>query len=273
MRAGLAIAVLGALGLANTIANAAPESESVIGATPRAQRVARSSVREFSNGNCQQCHDFDELFSHPVGVVPPPEMTIPSGMPLTAGRMTCQTCHSDLNDNHVQEPSRSRGFRSPISARPDFCNQCHTSSGFTGPDMHAGATSRAHLPGSDRGPDRSSLPKFGSIGSLDAESTSCLSCHDGSIARDIGHVSEPAGRGGLMRTTSGNEHPIGMDYRLTDPQDSDGELRPAAMLDDRIRLFNNQVGCGSCHSLYSTKPSRLVMSNKQSRLCLSCHMY
>ncbi len=117
------------------------------------------------------------------------------------------------------------------------------------------------------------MTDLGGTRSLDLESTNCLSCHDGSVARDIGHTSEPDGRGGLIRTMASVEHPIGIPYRLTDPQDADGELRPASMLDHRIRLFDNQVGCGSCHSLYSTRPSRLVMSNDRSRLCLSCHMY
>jgi len=48
-------------------------------------------------------------------------------------------------------------------------------------------------------------------------------------------------------------------------------LKPAEMLDERIRLFDSRVGCGTCHSLYSKRAALLVMSNSRSNLCLSCH--
>ncbi|MHC4317018.1 MAG: cytochrome c3 family protein [Planctomycetota bacterium] len=48
-------------------------------------------------------------------------------------------------------------------------------------------------------------------------------------------------------------------------------LKPAASLDRRIRLFDNRVGCGSCHSPFADDEALLVMSNLRSRLCLSCH--
>ena len=49
-------------------------------------------------------------------------------------------------------------------------------------------------------------------------------------------------------------------------------LVDAARLDGRIRLFDQAVGCGSCHSVYSMQPKLLVTSNLRSRLCLSCHV-
>ena len=49
-----------------------------------------------------------------------------------------------------------------------------------------------------------------------------------------------------------------------------GYVDPAS-LDRRIRLFNGRVECSSCHSPYSDEASLLVMPNRQSALCLSCH--
>jgi predicted CXXCH cytochrome family protein len=36
-------------------------------------------------------------------------------------------------------------------------------------------------------------------------------------------------------------------------------------------LFDGNLGCGSCHSAYSKEPHLLVMNNRGSKLCLSCH--
>lgn len=98
-----------------------------------------------------------------------------------------------------------------------------------------------------------------------------MTCHDGAMASGSGTDSRVS-LGANMFDTSSSEHPIGR-YQLSNPSDADGALKPASMLDDRIRLFNNHVGCNSCHSLYSAQRDLLVMSNESSRLCLGCHEY
>ena len=45
-----------------------------------------------------------------------------------------------------------------------------------------------------------------------------------------------------------------------------------AVTDEQAILrIDGQVGCGSCHSHYSTLPDHLVMTNEHSQLCHSCH--
>ena len=77
---------------------------------------------------------------------------------------------------------------------------------------------------------------------------------------------------GMRRNES---HPIGMDYReaaLARQLDrSASELRDVSLLDDRIRLFEGMVGCGSCHNPYSDNPYFLVIDGAGGRLCNSCH--
>jgi predicted CXXCH cytochrome family protein len=65
---------------------------------------------------------------------------------------------------------------------------------------------------------------------------------------------------------------VEIEYRQTNPL-ADGPLVPQSALDPRIRLFDNKVTCGSCHSSYSDQDHELVMSNLGSKLCLGCHQY
>lgn len=220
------------------------------------------------SARCIDCHDFDPIFSHPVGVTPPATMSVPTDMPLINGKMSCLTCHAETPIEHVTN-GETLGFGTPELG---MCVQCHGTTGrFERQDFHSRATEFAHLPQSNRARFESSesidaLPDW-----LDSESDGCMTCHDGALASGSGTVSEMNGRGKYFEMMS-SEHPIGL-YELSDPYDSDGGLRSASMLDDRIRLFNNHVGCGSCHSVYSPKDDLLVISNEQSALCLGCHEY
>ena len=65
------------------------------------------------------------------------------------------------------------------------------------------------------------------------------------------------------------EHPIGLKYDRSQRKSSN--LRPRAELPTAIRLPGGVVGCGSCHSVYSGEPKKLVLPMQKSRLCLACH--
>lgn len=74
------------------------------------------------------------------------------------------------------------------------------------------------------------------------------------------------------RSMTSGSHPVDIPYRLTN-HFADGPLTPRFSLDTRVRLFDSNITCASCHSPYATQPALLVMSNQGSRLCLSCHQY
>ncbi len=106
-------------------------------------------------------------------------------------------------------------------------------------------------------------------------SRKCLSCHDGSTARDTfgdetAGLTMPArsriGAKGDLRT----DHPVGVRYPT-----GDREYQPASRMGrgDRIQLFNGRVECSSCHDPHDTYnlPYMLVMPNDESQLCTSCH--
>ncbi len=224
---------------------------------PAGRDLMQRAMQQSSDNNCQRCHKLDPLTSHPVGVTP--SMEVPAHLPLEQGRMTCVTCH-DTAKVH------SAGARSePVSTLRDpqigeaFCTQCHISTERSSQSQHPLALGRAHL-AMRSAPSGSPV----SLGRFDDETNLCLSCHDGLMARDAG--TSPPQFDGLP----GN-HSIGVSMRQSRGSSSDEALRAPALLDRRIRLFEDRVGCGSCHSPYSSEKKLLVMSNRGSQLCLSCH--
>ncbi|MBS0196176.1 MAG: hypothetical protein JSR77_05405 [Planctomycetes bacterium] len=142
------------------------------------------------------------------------------------------------------------------------CSACHGNARPRGGSFHASEVIGAHLKPSS----------FGTTGgtSFDSETKTCVSCHDGTIAKDAG--GHNLGSELSIRGTA--DHPMGTPYRSKPASAESDEIRlvPMGALDRRVRLFNKSVGCGSCHSVYSGRENLLVKSNVRSALCLSCHI-
>jgi predicted CXXCH cytochrome family protein len=205
------------------------------------------------SADCTRCHPMDALFSHPVDIRP--GRALPAEFPLSNGLLACATCH-DVDPQHTTRAPRGSSMLRAGSDGVGFCMTCHSEGQF-GPKMHRGTVGRAHL----RFPDRSTSSQSLN-GGLDAETRNCLSCHDGSIAPDASPQSD--------NPVNAQGHPVGVVYRSSG-FGSHASLRPAGSVDSRVRLFDNTVGCGSCHSPYSNRPKFLVMENTGDRLCNSCH--
>jgi predicted CXXCH cytochrome family protein len=100
-----------------------------------------------------------------------------------------------------------------------------------------------------------------------------VSCHDGTFASSV-TIRAGAWKHGrdFLRHDQGS-HPVGIDYEAARlKRGSKTDLLPLSQVDRRIRFFKGMVGCGSCHDPYSTIPKKLVMSDRRSRLCYSCHI-
>ncbi len=234
------------------------------GRAPRHDPGINTDGMGWTSQRCDTCHTPDPVFSHPVGFRP--ERPLPDRFPLQNGEMTCLTCH-DASDallhNRAREGHTSL-LRSPFAGR-SLCSECHQQQPFSARSGHAGAVSKAHLlwPGKGRRQGRT-----GGGPLVDNETESCLECHDGTLAKGI-----QAGHGGadLFRRGVSQEHPVGVPYRTPPGKRGISRMVDARTLDERVRLFDGAVGCGSCHSVYSPIDNNLVMSNHRSALCLSCH--
>ncbi|UCD27558.1 MAG: hypothetical protein JSV03_10615 [Planctomycetota bacterium] len=104
----------------------------------------------------------------------------------------------------------------------------------------------------------------------------CLGCHDGTVATStIGssHALLAGLREGFAAPDSfvWRDHPIGVPY----PRNN-REYQPLAFVlaKGRVRLPEGRIECISCHDPHSEAKidPMLVMSNKRSALCLSCHV-
>lgn len=203
-----------------------------------------------NNARCISCHRFEKTLNHPVQVIP--VLATPDALPLLEGQVACVTCH-DASPDH-------RSAEVKVGQRMDgagLCMSCHTGTPASSRGIHAIATTKAHL----RGDSRAAAVHGG--GNLDAESKSCMECHDGTLASDAG-----AHRSSMSDDSS--EHPIGVAMRFGG-RTRESDFKLARRVDQRIRLFEGMVGCGSCHSPYSRESAQLVISNHGSALCMNCH--
>lgn len=204
---------------------------------------------------CSECHEESKGLSHPVEVMP--SMEVPSEFPLDwKGKMTCVTCHvaHKANSKTIRYLLRKNAFGEL------FCRSCHNIS-IEGMDLHKASLETAHV--GSRYTEKSRLDY------IDELSIKCLNCHEASIAGDV--MIQPVGRGDFSHKPSiGLTHPIGTDYFDLSSEYMGAYVQPE-LLDERIRLFDGKVGCGTCHNPYSKKHFQLVMSNEGSKLCFACH--
>lgn len=212
-----------------------------------------SSSGQFSAMQCASCHQMESGFSHPVNVRAPAGKN--PDLPLANGMITCLTCHDSGIDAHRlartnHDPLLSAEF--PML----LCVQCHDPADDGRVSQHALALGKAHLH-----TDRRSTHDNG----LELETQNCLTCHDGLVSTDVTMGSR------LSPDSPLGDHPVGVKYRSRQVDAAEVIVRPVSSLNPAIRLFDGQIGCGSCHSPYSTQEDLLVMSNHRSALCLSCH--
>jgi len=234
--------------------------------TPSNSASSPASPLAYRADQCAGCHRMDAAFSHPVGVAP--TMPVPTDLPLESGKVTCLTCHEvGGSDAHAHARQYHDGMLRRGADGARLCTQCHTDTSRSAKAMHAMALNRAHLIASPGRPAAASLGR-----SLDQESQNCMTCHDGTLATEVSAHSV----GNFGQSDALGDHPIGMAYpdaaAIASRASGQSSLIPQGSLDPRLRLFDGRLGCGSCHSPYSTEKKQLVISNTGSKLCLSCHI-
>jgi predicted CXXCH cytochrome family protein len=102
----------------------------------------------------------------------------------------------------------------------------------------------------------------------------CLGCHDGTVAMStIGssHAMLAGVREGFAMPEgfAYRDHPIGVPY-VAKPK----TYRPKNVISRTIRLPDGRIECISCHDPHNESgvDKMLVMSNRRSALCLTCHI-
>ncbi|RJX31693.1 MAG: hypothetical protein C4531_07200 [Desulfurivibrio sp.] len=227
---------------------------------------ANSQFSESLTVACARCHAYilRSGFMHPFDV-PPAEVRVPRDLPLApSGLLVCTTCHSVHGARLDSLGQKTYLLRRQERGRA-FCAGCHSQSALAG--GHELGLGEAHF--------QSRYISTGYGQELDQTSKNCISCHDGTYGSSVPVASgiwqhssnyDPIGRG-LTR-----KHPIGIDYEEARARHGrKTDLRPLALVDPRIRLYDGRLGCGTCHNPYSQLEDDLVMSNARSALCFACH--
>lgn len=203
---------------------------------------------------CNECHGSDNVISHIVDVVP--SMYVGEAFPLDeGGRMTCNTCHYI----HMDRLDAATGERTYLLRTKEkgkqFCDSCHAGTiEFMLENLassHSDKIDRAHFG------YYTTATHF-----LDQASLYCISCHDGDIAT---HVPLSLSTGSPMES-----HPVGVDY--LEAVIRNRQLKHPRFLDPAIKLVNGKLSCISCHNIFSLKNHKLAIDNRNSRLCLECHI-
>jgi len=202
---------------------------------------------------CEPCHNkINRNSSHPVDIAVG-FIRIPADLPLTDGKLTCNTCHN-IHDNKSSTVAERTYFLRRPSVGREFCVACHKVSPAR--KSHAEIIGVAHSGSKYSVTDRSSP--------LDALSVACISCHGGSVGMAAG---DQIGEG--VWSHMRESHPIGVSYR--EARKKRGGLYPLSRVSKEIRFYDGRIGCGTCHDTYSRNLMKLVMTNERSKLCLSCH--
>ena len=202
------------------------------------------------------CHNYD------------PEMTHPMGDTLPGQPLTCLSCHEDeAMKNTGIDPDLGMERYLQTSEGSELCQSCHTklNSAYSG-NQHWQTKMSAHLLPMTRGANKQINA---TMGIADDESRSCIGCHD-DVSTNIRGEFEVHNRRNFTQWSSNSNHPIGMSYRNVANKKMNKYNYPLSH-NERIRLFDGKVGCGSCHSLYTNQKSFLVQDNHESALCFQCH--
>ncbi|RJQ46472.1 MAG: hypothetical protein C4538_06630 [Nitrospiraceae bacterium] len=199
---------------------------------------------------CETCHpDYPKTQSHPTDIYP--DISVPGDMPLNEGRLTCLTCHY-AHIEHVKQQNKEHYFlRRPVQG-VIFCSACHQINEkrhIVFQNIHKGQYEVT---------DRNTR--------IDRMSLECIQCHDKYIAEPL----DSLGAGRWKHFKKEFNHPIGASYRDISSRKMN-KFRPEHMLNEKIKLYDGKMGCGTCHNIYSKERAMLIMDNRGSRLCLECH--
>lgn len=109
-----------------------------------------------------------------------------------------------------------------------------------------------------------------SILGIDSFSAECINCHDGVSASSVKVQlrNSPLSRGSHIDSFN-TDHPMGMDYNMY--VSASRGYKSITTGSNKMLFVDGRVGCLTCHDPLNPEKGHLVMSDRQSALCLTCH--
>jgi predicted CXXCH cytochrome family protein len=107
---------------------------------------------------------------------------------------------------------------------------------------------------------------------MDEFSRDCLACHDGMTASDVSFNfrNSPSTARQQKYDGSGKDHPNGMNYQNYVVA-GQGKFKSVSEFKSNMKFIEGKVGCLTCHNPLNKEKGHLVMSDRNSALCLTCH--
>lgn len=152
------------------------------------------------NATCKRCHnsEFARKELHPVGMSPSSKISVPDYMPLTDGKLTCETCHISSIQQEARKKNSKVAEENPTflrkglgPSRNAFCFRCHQMDDYARLNPHKQVDHRGRIREQICLFCHASRPDAKVLG-LDhvefvAENLSeyCVGCHQGLL--DTGH--------------------------------------------------------------------------------------
>ena len=200
-------------------------------------------LNEDVNDLCNRCHASGKIQAniHPLRKVPA-AITVPKGWPLTAGALTCLTCH---DQGHEDQPQRRWMLHGgPYATSREVCRNCHSTTALEASKIHqevnqGNSCEMCHKTRPQVGKDTIKTVTF-----IADPDLLCLRCHDQNSADGTVHHTGVLGR----------------------------ELEEGHLM-AHLPLYKNRVICATCHNphlLYGTG-NRLREGIEAADLCQGCH--
>lgn len=97
---------------------------------------------------------------------------------------------------------------------------------------------------------------------LDGDIGGCIACHDGTIATSFSFC--------LTKCNYRTSHSVTKTYP---PHGQENAYAPISSLSGKgIQLHNGKTTCLSCHDLKNQEKYHLIIDNRGSSLCFTCHI-
>ena len=229
--------------------------------------------------NCLSCHDGSmvdsrrrvwEEHGHQTGMVPPPNITVPSGLPLVQGKIACRTCHSAHVSGQFNSDVNTAVFLRVKNESSELCVSCHV-------DKTRGPAFGTHPTGGMPWPVPKNLVSAGAKTGANPRELTCQVCHTphgskqdhllvmGTNSNELCMSCHDQMRPGMFRDDNRSEHPL---RPFVNAQQAAAVKELGTKLSDDNRLI-----CLSCHKLHHGKGEHFMLAEEltDSRFCIRCH--
>ena len=196
-------------------------------------------------------------------------------------KMPGQQINGDVLGAHDMSPAGGSPVTGGLSASCLYCHAPHSGVGGNTPLWNQTLSTATYVPYSST----TYTEKGNPLPPLGADSSLCLSCHDGTVAPGQTVAYKQIPMTGAMKaaavfgTDLQGSHPFSLVLPMKDAPDLTMSLAAQGKTSDptgAVRLVNGNIECTTCHnphvkSIDTVNPNFLVRDGSSGQICLACH--